>query len=124
MSSKREPLPKSWVNEIFKRLTIRYGTMFVNRYEGIDMELVKADWAQELAGLQHRPWAIKHVLQSLPIEFPPTAGQFRHAASRVSTPVEHVLPAPTTKTSTADSPAKRAALAKLRELSEQWRVSR
>lgn len=68
-------LPASWVDALFDRLSIRYGSAWVSLWNGIDASLVKADWAAELAGFGGE--AIKHALDHLPPDRPPTVGQFR-----------------------------------------------
>jgi hypothetical protein len=70
------PLPNSWVDELFSRLAVSYGTAFLRQYEGIDLAAVRADWASKLHGLEQRPEAIKHALECLP-DRPINALQFR-----------------------------------------------
>lgn len=76
-------LSKQWVDAIFTRLTVRYGSAFLGRWNGIDMELVKADWAEELAGLENWPDAIKHALDTLQADkSAPTVNEFKAACLR------------------------------------------
>lgn len=75
-------LPNAWVDEIFTRLTVRYGRTFLNRWEGVDIELVKADWAKELAGFANWPEAISYAFEHLDSERPPTATVFRDIATK------------------------------------------
>lgn len=71
MNSKRlkqvqhEPLPSAWIDRIFAKLTARFGRDFLGRWEGVEIDIVKADWADELAGMQNRPDAIKYALDHL-----------------------------------------------------------
>jgi len=70
------PLNSRFVDEIFARLTVRYGARFAGQWDGIDMALVKADWANELDGMT--PDQIKAALANLPGDFPPaTCTAFR-----------------------------------------------
>jgi hypothetical protein len=87
-------LPQDWVDEIFARLTIRYGRTFLNRWEGIDLDLVKADWAQELAGFKNWPDAIKWALAHMDPDRPPTVTMFRDIAQKAPTPERQRLDAP------------------------------
>ena len=72
------------IEQIFGRLHVRYGAKLSGAYQGIDMHAVKADWADVLDGV--RSDSITYALVNLPIEWPPTAGQFRdlcrHAPER------------------------------------------
>ena len=72
-----ESLPDGWINSLFSRLQVRYGTAWLSMWNGIDIEAVKADWAHELAGFANKPAAIRHGLENLPPDRPPTVGQFR-----------------------------------------------
>lgn len=70
-------LPLSWVDKIFTKLTLAYGRQFLGRWEGLDMDAVKFDWAEELSRFQQNPQAIAYALENLPLDAPPTALQFR-----------------------------------------------
>lgn len=104
-----EPLPRSWVQRIFAKLAVRYGTMFKNRYAGLDEAEVWADWAEVLAGLQSRPEAIAHAIASLPADSPPTATQFRDLCQRAPVMATKALPPP-------DAKANPELLAKLKDV--------
>lgn len=69
-------LPADWVDAIFARLQVRYGAAWTRQWEGVDINAVKTDWSSELAGYANRPEAIAHALNGLPVDRPPTAGQF------------------------------------------------
>ncbi len=73
---------------IFSKLSMTYGRDFLSRYEGQDMHAVKADWADKLAGLQHRPEAIKHALDTQGAK-PPNVIEFKEACNRA--PVRAML---------------------------------
>lgn len=69
-------LPMTWVEKIFRKLSARYGKAFAGQYDGVPIDDVMADWAEELAGLQARPEAIAHALANLP-DRAPNVAQFR-----------------------------------------------
>lgn len=64
-----------YVKEIHSRLSVRYGSLWRAKWDGIPMKAVEADWAEELDGMQ--PESIRKALESLPADFPPTAPAFR-----------------------------------------------
>lgn len=70
-------LPAAWVDRIFTKLTIRYGTSFRARYAGIEETALKDDWAEQLAGLRNHPEAIAYALANLPVERAPNVSEFR-----------------------------------------------
>jgi len=69
------PLNLRFVKEIHARLAIRYGSSWTGKWAGVDMADLEADWADQLDGMQ--PANIRKALESLPLEFPPTAPAFR-----------------------------------------------
>ena len=71
------PLPNAWVDSLFARLAVRYGSAWTAKWEGLDMGAVRADWADELAVFQNWHEAISYGLVNLPLDRPPTVGQFR-----------------------------------------------
>lgn len=70
-------LPSPWVDRIFDKLTLTYGQAFLRRWQDLDIQAVKEDWAHELSGFQQSPQAITYALQNLPVEKPPTVLEFR-----------------------------------------------
>jgi hypothetical protein len=89
-------LPDAWVDQLFAKLTVRYGASFLRQYAGLDVDEVKADWAQVLGPFSQSKDALRHGLEHLPSDKPPNALQFRDLCRR---PVEHdtkalKLPAP------------------------------
>lgn len=44
------PLPVSWIDRLFSRLTVMYGNKFADMWRGIDTKAIKAVWAEDLAG--------------------------------------------------------------------------
>lgn len=104
-------LPIAWIDRIFDRLTVRYGDRFLNRWKGIDMNAVRFDWADTLAGFENWPEAISFAFDMVDDEKPPTAAMFRTLALKAPKPERLALPEP------AADPARVAAeLAKLAPL--------
>ena len=68
------PLDSKAIEWIFARMVVRYGSTWTAKWVGVPMEAVAKDWAQQLDRVT--PRAIKYALGYLPLEFPPTAGQF------------------------------------------------
>ena len=87
-------LQPQFVNRIFTRLLARYGTAWIRAYEGVDDKLLKADWADQLAGFDDKPMAIKHALDNLPPDRPPNAAQFRALCNTAPLPAFKALPPP------------------------------
>lgn len=85
------PLQSSWVDRIFMKLSLTYGRDFLARWEGLDMDTVKADWAHELAALSGHPKRIAYGIENLPSKAP-TVIEFRTACW--SMPVVEVLQLP------------------------------
>lgn len=105
-------LNASWIDALFARMQLRYAQTFERNFAGMDIALVKADWANVLDGVS--PKAIAYALVNLPLDWPPNAMQFhalciRGAPERQAEP--ELLDAP------LPDPARVAAeLAKLREI--------
>ena len=96
------------VNVIFTKLSMVYGRDFLSRWEGLDLNDVKADWAHELSGFSAE--SVKYALQNLP-EKSPTVLDFRRIALRTPTPVTVRLEQPK-----ANPEIARESLRKAREL--------
>ena len=93
-ASPSDALPMPWVARIFARLSVRYGRAFLARWDGLAMELVHADWAEQLAGLDRRSHAIAYALAHLPIDKPPTVGEFKALCNACPDAPMPALPAP------------------------------
>jgi len=87
-------LPIAWVDKIFERLTVRYGDRFLNRWKGIDMDAVRFDWSNVLAGFEKWPEAISFAIDHVDDEKPPTATMFRAIALKAPKPERLALPEP------------------------------
>jgi hypothetical protein len=106
-------LPTAWVEKIFHKLTVAYGTEFLNRWKGIPITDVKSDWADCLSGYQQNPKAIAFALENLPDSKPPTAQEFRELCRRTPASVAPKLPEP--KADPARVAAELAKLAPVRQ---------
>jgi hypothetical protein len=51
-------LPNAWIDRIFSRLALAYGSKFADMWKGQDMESVRAMWGQELAHLTGQELAL------------------------------------------------------------------
>ncbi len=78
---------------IFSKLSLTYGRDFLSRYEGQDIHAVKADWADKLSGLQNRPGAIKHALETQGVKAPNVV-EFKEACNRAPVRARIALDAP------------------------------
>jgi hypothetical protein len=87
-------LPASWVDRIFTRLTLVFGRDFMARYDGLEIDDVKAEWGEDLAGFQQAPDAIRYALENIPSDKPPTSLQFRDLCRRAPQYAPKALPAP------------------------------
>lgn len=86
-------LDSRWVDAIHAKLLVRYGSQWLNLWAGVAPELVKADWADELAHFAAHPEAIKNALENLPVDKPPTVAQFK-LLCRIPQGMPPALPAP------------------------------
>lgn len=103
-------LHSSSVEQIFARMLVRYGAMWLRMFDGVDDEALKADWASVLGGLPE--WAIRYGLENLPADRPPTAMQFRAicATARSDAPALPYSPPPKNPTRAAEVRRQVAAL--------------
>lgn len=69
------PLPAAWVEHLFAKLSVRYGSAFQRQWGDADPALVKADWAEVLHGASGA--SISYAIEYLP-PTPPNAVQFRN----------------------------------------------
>lgn len=103
-------LPIAWIDDLFSKLALTYGRDFVAQYEGLDLSLVKANWAHELAGFEGHPQALATALQNLPSDRPPNVLQFRALCRRMPP-----QPAPALETPSCSPAVKAAGLVSIRE---------
>ena len=93
MKTTHAPLPSEWIDRVFSQLTLRYGRDFLGKYEGIELDTVKADWSEEMAGLQNRPDAIKYALDH-PTAKAPNVIEFVEACRRAPVSMRFAIAAP------------------------------
>jgi hypothetical protein len=90
-------MPRSWVLEIHRRLTVRYGHAFYAQWRDLDADDVVSDWCDTLDGITAR--MVKHALSVLP-ERAMNASQFRWMCLQAPAEREHeaiaYTPAPQT----------------------------
>lgn len=88
------PIPSSWVDHVFAKLSIRYGAAFARQWPDADPALVKADWAEVLYGTGRD--SLAYALRNLPAQ-PLNAMQFRDLCRRAPLPVRAALPGPASR---------------------------
>jgi hypothetical protein len=86
------PLPSAVVDSLFARMQVRYGADWIRRWEGTDIAAVKAEWAHELGDLPE--YALRHGLEYMPIDKPPTVAWFRALCLRAPPPHRPALTEP------------------------------
>ena len=59
---------------LWERMGTFYGQSWLQKWEGFDAEVVKADWGIRLAGVT--PRQLDYAMDNLPPRFPPDAGEF------------------------------------------------
>lgn len=91
-------LPEHWIEKLFRKLSATYGQGFLRQYDGVPIEDVKANWADELAIFQQAPDAIRYGLEHLPPSKAPTVLEFRDLCRRPA----HVNPVPALPAPPAD----------------------
>ena len=69
------PIPISWVEKLFERMSLLYGTHFADKWKGHDPELIKRLWAEELGYLTRQELAFGASKLST-LEWPPSLPQF------------------------------------------------
>lgn len=73
--TEREPIPETWVEAIFTRLSAQLGSKIADLYGGVDPAAVKTEWADALSGFD--PSEISRGLTACQARvFAPTLGEF------------------------------------------------
>ena len=86
------PTMQELVNVIFTKMNLLYGRDFTGRWEGLDLQDIKNDWAHELSGFEKRPEAVKYALQNLPPRAPNVL-EFRAIVLRApDVPLQRIAP--------------------------------
>ena len=115
----KKTLPRDVVERIFKKLSLLYGREFLAMYEGLDIEEVKQDWAEELGRFAEWPQALQFALEKAPAKWPPKVREFAEIADCAPRPKPPALPPPPRKPL---SPQAKEAIAKLRVLARQMQA--
>ena len=88
------PLPSRWIDALFSKLTLTYGQAFLRQWEGVPIETVKAEWANELGGFEVAPVKIAYALSILNPDKPPNILQFKAFCIKAPSPVVLAIGAP------------------------------
>jgi hypothetical protein len=74
--AKPSALPDAWIDRLFLRFSQMYGKLWLDMWEHIPMDGVKATWAEDLAGCSADQ--IRHALDHCKthLKFPPTCPEF------------------------------------------------
>lgn len=74
-AEREQPVPETWVERIFTRLTAQLGSKVADLYGGIDPAVVKTEWCEALAGFD--PSEIARGIEACRTRvFAPTLGEF------------------------------------------------
>ena len=73
--SAADPLPIKWIDKLFEKFKARYGSLFVERFGGLALDIVADEWAQELAGFTG-PELQRGLDGCRTLKFPPTLPEF------------------------------------------------
>ena len=72
-----EFLREDYLNRIFARLAAAFGSQFTAKWEGTNLDEVKAVWGETLQRYSDQPMAIKGALEEATLlPFPPNLGEF------------------------------------------------
>lgn len=114
-------LQSAWIDAIHARLHVRYGSAWLERWKGLEPAAVRADWALVLTGVTGD--AIGYALEHLPLDWPPTAGEFRALCIRgFREPEMPKLEAPTADPERVQAVVDRARKMAERRPPKQWAV--
>ena len=75
LSTSIDPIPQAWIDALFAKMFMIYGNKFAEMWRDIDIETVKATWAQELGKLS-RDEIARGANALMAQEWPPTLPQF------------------------------------------------
>lgn len=87
-------LHASLVERLFEKLTVRYGAAFTRQYADLNIDAVKADWAEVLEGFDRA--ALAYAVRYLPVS-PPNAIAFREICRRAPEPEQARIAGPTVR---------------------------
>ena len=86
-------LPPAWVEKIFATMLAHYGNRFADMWRDTDIAMVKAVWAEKLAGFYDKTDCLKYGLDCLVgRDWPPTLPEFIQDCRRAPSPEFRALP--------------------------------
>jgi hypothetical protein len=106
-------LPSPWVDKIFEKLSLIFGQAFIRQWEGMDVGIVKADWADELGCFEKSPDSISYGLENVNPDRPPNVLQFKAICVKAPQYAPPALPRP--KATEADRDRVRRMLSQVRD---------
>jgi hypothetical protein len=70
------PLAPSWIDALFSRFEAMYGKQFIDKWQNVDMVMVKEEWADALDGMDGE--TIKKALNACRLNnpYPPNSPEF------------------------------------------------
>lgn len=75
MSAISPPIPLSWIEALFEKMSLNYGAKFADQWRGVDPEALKRHWAEKLGGYGREE--IARGVNSLDTrDWPPTMPEF------------------------------------------------
>jgi len=109
---------------IFGRMSAIYGAAFLRHWEGVDHNLIRQEWANQLGRfLTYRP-SMDFAISKLNEEFVPSAIKFRNLCNQgpdiPNKPMVQIERKKTIHEQIETERVKKEALAKLAELRKQW----
>lgn len=104
-------LPRNVVDRLFDRLMATYGRAWLNLWEGLDSNAIKAVWSHELGAYAERLKSIAWALENLPPRAPNVV-EFKALCRQAPIEITRQLPPPTVDPNLVDAEiAKMAAAA-------------
>lgn len=86
-------LDESITEKILSKLALTYGARFADTYVGMDMDMVRRNWAKELDGVSRE--GVFYAMANLPERYPPNVLEFRKLCQARRTEAARLaLPAP------------------------------
>ena len=114
------PLSLDTVDWIFGRMAVRYGSAWAAKWAGTPIDVLKADWVQELAHCKRD--SILYAMRYLPLDHPPNVAQFSAICARAPEVALPMLPAPDADPERVAIALGKARASVLPRLDRQWAV--
>lgn len=77
MNQSTSRLPDNWVEKLFTKFSLFYGTKFTAMWNGIDAEMVKRQWSESLAGITGEQLSAALQAMETQCPYPPTLPEFK-----------------------------------------------